>query len=75
MRLHEQGVLYAPDYLVNAGGLISVGRRPLGMSDAEAEAKLDEIPATLKQILLVAEQQGIPPGDAADRVALERLGA
>ncbi len=72
-RLAARGVLYAPDYLINAGGLISVARRPLGLSEAEARAKLEDIPKTLIEILERAEQREISPARAADDIAESRF--
>lgn len=72
-RLRERGILYAPDYLVNAGGLISVARPTAGLSEAEARAKLEHIPETLIDILELAEREGIAPGASADRLARARL--
>lgn len=68
-RLAGRGILYAPDYLVNAGGLISVARPTCGLSDAEARARLEDIPVTLLKVFAIAERDGIPPGAAADRLA------
>ncbi|MGF1501234.1 MAG: Glu/Leu/Phe/Val dehydrogenase dimerization domain-containing protein [Paracoccaceae bacterium] len=73
-RLAHAGILYCPDYLVNAGGLISVARPKTGLSDAEALAKRDAIPATLLDVLAIAERDRVPPGEAADRLARARLG-
>lgn len=67
--LKARKILYAPDYLVNAGGLISVAREPLGMSAPDAEAKLKAIPETLRCVLKVAVQRDVCPGAAADGVA------
>ena len=72
-RLAESGILYAPDYLVNAGGLISVARPSTGLSDAEARAKLERIPETLLHVFELAGNEGIAPGAAADRLAQARL--
>jgi leucine dehydrogenase len=72
-RLAERGILYAPDYLVNAGGLISVARPSTGLSDAEARAKLERIPETLLHVFELAEREGVAPGAAADRLARTRL--
>jgi leucine dehydrogenase len=66
-------ILYAPDYLVNAGGLISVARPSTGLSDAEARAKLERIPDTLLHVFELAEREGVAPGAAADRLAQARL--
>ena len=68
-RLAERDILYAPDYLVNAGGLISVARPTCGLSEAEARAKLAAIPQTLLEVFAIAERDGVPPGAAADRLA------
>lgn len=72
-RLAARGILYAPDYLVNAGGLISVARPSTGLSDAEARAKLEGIPETLIRVFQLAAQEGIGPGAAADRLARRTL--
>lgn len=72
-RLHERGILYAPDYLVNAGGLISVARPKLGLDEAGARARLTAIPETLRHVLQTAAQQGVPPEVAADRIAESRF--
>ncbi len=74
-RLVARDVLYAPDYLVNAGGLISVARPKLGLGDEAARAKLEAIPETLSQVLKNAVQQGVSPALAADRLARARIAA
>ncbi len=73
-RLADRGILYAPDYLVNAGGLISVARPSTGLSEADARAKLERIPETLLHVFKLAEREGVAPGAAADRLARGRLG-
>ncbi|MDT8342831.1 MAG: Glu/Leu/Phe/Val dehydrogenase dimerization domain-containing protein [Thermohalobaculum sp.] len=75
LRLQARGILYAPDYLVNAGGLISVARPVTGLSDAAAKARLEAIPRTLMEIFAAADADGIPPDAAADRIARARIGA
>jgi leucine dehydrogenase len=72
-RLAARGILYAPDYLVNAGGLISVARPSTGLSETAARAKLERIPETLLHVFELAERGGIAPGAAADRLAKARL--
>jgi len=72
-RLAEAGILYCPDYLVNAGGLISVARPKVGLSDEAAAQKLAEIPATLLSVFEAAEQAGVAPGAAADKLARARF--
>ena len=70
-RLRQRGVLYAPDYLVNAGGLISVARPAIGLSDEAARQKLEAIPETLNAVFDEAERAGTSPARAADELALE----
>lgn len=74
-RLLARGILYAPDYLVNAGGLISVARPFAGLADAEAKARLESIPDTLLEILAEAEAEGVSPDTAAGRIARGRISA
>ncbi len=71
--LSDRTIMYAPDYLVNAGGLISVARNPIRMDEATARAKLAEIPETLSRVFDTARQQDIAPGIAADRMAQSRF--
>lgn len=72
-RLSERGVVYCPDYLVNAGGVIAVSRKTLGLSDAAVEAKLAEIPKTLTEVLAAARKAKRPTGAVADALALARF--
>jgi leucine dehydrogenase len=72
-RLAERGILYAPDFVVNAGGLINVYDELLGYSRTRALHRVDSIyDATLK-ILDKAENRGITPNEAAVMVADERI--
>jgi leucine dehydrogenase len=75
-RLHARGILYAPDYVVNAGGVIHLaGYERLGWDDATMAARLAAIGQTLTDLFERAEQQGITTAAAADRMANERLSA
>ena len=72
--LHERGILYAPDYVVNAGGIISVALEYLRSgSAAEAQARIDNIPVTLRAILEEAAAQRTPTSEVADRMAQKRI--
>lgn len=71
MQLAERGVLYAPDYLVNAGGIINVAAEILGWSSAEAVRRVDGIGPRLAEVLDLAAQHGIAAHDAADSLARE----
>jgi valine dehydrogenase (NAD+) len=73
--LHERGILYAPDYVVNAGGLIQVADEIDGYSEPRARARATQIFDTTRLVLALAGQDGIPPGQAADRHAEQRMGA
>jgi leucine dehydrogenase len=71
--LAERGILYAPDYVVNAGGLIHVYREIRGYSEAEAIELVLAIGPSLDRVFELADEHGITPLDAAERLAQERL--
>jgi valine dehydrogenase (NAD+) len=71
--LEERGVLYAPDYVVNSGGLIQVAEEIEGYSEARARAKATEIYDTTQRIFSLATAEGVPPSVAADRLAERRM--
>lgn len=74
-RLHSAGILYAPDYVINAGGIISVGREYLGgASTASIEQEIRKIPQRLTQIFERSRSTQRPTSDVADEMARERLG-
>ena len=69
-RLHAAGVLYAPDYVINAGGIISVGREYLGgASVASIEAEISRIPERLTEIFARSRAENRPTSDIADEMA------
>ena len=71
--LAGRGVLYAPDYLVNAGGIINVAAEYLGWSMAEVETRVAAVPGRLAEVLDRAELTGRPPSEVADELARELL--
>jgi leucine dehydrogenase len=71
--LSRRGILYAPDYAANAGGVINGCRELLGWEAPQSAAKVDEIYDTVLDILSTADAEGIPTYRAADRLAEERL--
>jgi valine dehydrogenase (NAD+) len=71
--LADRGVLYAPDYVVNSGGVIQVADEIEGFNFARAKARASKIYDTTKQILLLAQSEGVPPAVAADRLAERRM--
>jgi leucine dehydrogenase len=75
--LHERGVLYAPDYVINAGGLINIAEelRPGGYDGQRALAAVETIATTLAEVFERADQEGVPTHEVADRIALERIEA
>jgi leucine dehydrogenase len=72
-RLRARGILYAPDYVVNAGGVIGGAPELLGWRDDEAAARIEGIYGTLLAVLRLAAASGVSPHAAADRLAEERL--
>ncbi len=72
-QLEDRGVLYAPDYMVNAGGLIQVADELEGFSFDRAKARAEKIYDTTKQVFALATEDGVPPAVAADRLAERRM--
>jgi valine dehydrogenase (NAD+) len=71
--LADRGIVYAPDYLVNAGGVIQVADELKGFNFERARARAEQIFETTRQILAAADRDGIPPAVAADRLAERRI--
>jgi leucine dehydrogenase len=75
--LKRRGILYAPDYVINAGGIINVSMelQPGGYDETRALAKIDRIYDNLRQVFRIAREQGISTHVAADHLAEQRLAA
>ncbi|MFQ6016568.1 MAG: Glu/Leu/Phe/Val dehydrogenase dimerization domain-containing protein [Kiloniellaceae bacterium] len=71
--LTRRGVLYAPDYVINAGGIIHISHEGPSYDKAEAVDHVARIHDTLREIFSRADASGIPTSEAADRLAEERL--
>jgi valine dehydrogenase (NAD+) len=71
--LQDRGILYAPDYVVNAGGLIQVADEIGGFSEPRARARATQIFGTTRRVLALADEEGMPPGQAADKHADQRM--
>ena len=71
--IENRGILYAPDYAANAGGIINGCRELLGWEASASAAKVDEIYDTVLAIFQTAEAERIPTYRAADRLAEDRL--
>ncbi len=75
--LRERGILYAPDYVVNAGGLINVYNELVseGYNEQVAMDMMEKIYTNLKEIFAISKEQGICTSDAADRFGDLRINA
>ncbi|WP_027718853.1 Glu/Leu/Phe/Val dehydrogenase dimerization domain-containing protein [Desulfovirgula thermocuniculi] len=71
--LHAKGILYVPDYVINAGGVINVAEELQGYQRRRVEEKVARIYHTVERVLELAAREGIPPFKAADRLTEERL--
>ncbi|WP_420413354.1 Glu/Leu/Phe/Val dehydrogenase dimerization domain-containing protein [Roseibium sp.] len=73
--LKKRGILYAPDYAINAGGVISITQVEPGGKDTVVREKTIAIGKTLSQIFVRAERENATPEQIADKMAEERLAA
>ncbi|MGH3095710.1 MAG: Leu/Phe/Val dehydrogenase [Streptosporangiales bacterium] len=71
--LADRNVLYAPDYVVNAGGLIQVADEIGGFSFDRAKRRAAGIYDNLTSVFALADEEGVPPAEAADRMAEQRM--
>jgi leucine dehydrogenase len=73
VRLAERDVLYAPDFLANAGGIINVGGEYLGWRGPEVRRRVLAVGEKMAAVLALADRNGITPDEAARALALERI--
>ncbi|MGI8801009.1 MAG: Glu/Leu/Phe/Val family dehydrogenase [Solirubrobacteraceae bacterium] len=73
--LADRGILYAPDFIVNAGGLINVALELTGYDLGLATRRADDIEGVLGRVLVGAREAGVTPLAAAKELAARRLGA
>ncbi|MEB7453570.1 Leu/Phe/Val dehydrogenase [Lysinibacillus sphaericus] len=71
--LHELGVVYAPDYVINAGGVINVADELYGYNRERALKRVDGIYDSIEKIFAISKRDGIPTYVAANRLAEERI--
>ena len=71
--LDERGIVYAPDYVINSGGLINVNAEVEGWDLERSRRKAAEIFDTILGVLEIARDEGIPSYRAADRLAERRI--
>jgi glutamate dehydrogenase/leucine dehydrogenase len=75
-RLHAAAILYAPDYVINAGGVIQlIGTEEMGLGPDELEEAYVRIGETLRGLYRDADTTGVTPAVAAERLAAERVAA
>jgi len=73
MMLHERGILYVPDYIINAGGLLQVVDELSGFDPDRARRRCANVGNLLKALLGRAQAENVPPYVAADRMVEERI--
>ncbi|WP_134683201.1 branched-chain amino acid dehydrogenase [Brevibacillus migulae] len=71
--IHEKGLIYAPDYVINAGGVINVADELQGYNRERALKKVETIYDNIMRVFEISERDGIPSYKAADRMAEERI--
>jgi len=71
--LMEKGIIYAPDFALNAGGVINCFSEVEGLSLEWAKQKAEEIYTTIDRILMRSQQEGIPSYQVANQMAEERI--
>jgi leucine dehydrogenase len=74
-RIHERGILYAPDYVINAGGIINVATEYLKDGDQQTvQGRIEQIPVRLEQIWQESGETGRNPAEVADAMAMRLIG-
>lgn len=74
-RIHERGILYAPDYVINAGGIINVSTEYLKDGDQDlVRSRIEQIPVRLEQIWAESDATGRNPAEVADAMAMKLIG-
>jgi leucine dehydrogenase len=72
--LADRGIIYAPDYVINAGGIINVLRHIEGADDAMINARIDAIPERLNAVWDESAATGATPAEVADKMAQRLIG-
>jgi leucine dehydrogenase len=73
--LAEWGILYAPDYVINAGGLMNVADELEGYNRTRATKRVARVYDSMKKIIAISKRDKVPTNVAADTLALERIDA
>jgi len=72
-QIHEMGIVYAPDYVINAGGVINVADELYGYNKERALKRVELIYQNVSKVIDISKRDGIPTYVAADRMAEERI--
>lgn len=72
-RLHQAGILYGPDYLLNAGGIINLSFEMTRYDPQAAMAKVGAIYDTMEQVIKLSKERGVPTSQTADLIAERRV--
>lgn len=72
-QIHDMGIVYAPDYVINAGGVINVADELYGYNSERALKKVEGIYGNIERVLEISKRDRIPTYLAADRLAEERI--
>ena len=71
--VQEKGIIYAPDYVINAGGLMNVADELSGYNEERAMDKISTIYDNIAKVIEISKRDNIPTYKAADRMAEERI--
>ena len=71
--IHEMGIVYAPDYVINAGGVINVADALYGYNSERAMKKVEQVYNNVERVIEIAKRDNVPTYVAADRMAEERI--
>ena len=72
-KLAARGILYAPDFVVNAGGIINLAEEFVGYDRDRALKRTAQIGETVRRVFALARESGVPPGHAAEEMARRRI--
>jgi leucine dehydrogenase len=73
-RLHDRGVIYCPDYVINAGGIIAVMAEYAGEAESVVRGRVMGVSARTEEVLNVSDKRNLAANLVADRMARERIG-
>jgi leucine dehydrogenase len=71
--IHEMGIVYAPDYVINAGGVINVADELYGYNSERAMKKVEQVYNNVERVIEIAKRDNVPTYVAADKMAEERI--